>query len=63
MLDLLLRAARLPDGRGPVDIAIKGGRIVDIAPGLEAEAAEVIDASDRWSLPPSSIRISTWTPR
>jgi cytosine deaminase len=24
---------------GPVDIAIKGGRIVDIAPGLEAEAA------------------------
>jgi cytosine deaminase len=52
MLDLLLRAARLPDGRGPVDIAIKGGRIVDIAPGLEAEAAEVIDASGRLVSPP-----------
>jgi cytosine deaminase len=42
----------LPDGRGPLDIAIKGGRIVDLAPGLEAEAAEVIDASDRLVAPP-----------
>jgi cytosine deaminase len=52
MLDLLLKAAQLPDGRGPLDIAIKGGRIVDLAPGLEAEAAEVIDASDRLVAPP-----------
>ena len=52
MLDLLLRAAFLPDGRGPVDIAVRDGRIVDIAPGLDAEAAEVIDATGRLAAPP-----------
>src|SRR6056297_1452149 len=52
MLDLLLRAAFLPDGRGPVDIAVRDGRIVEIAPGLHAEAAEVIDATGRLVAPP-----------
>jgi len=52
MLDLLLRAAFLPDGRGPVDIAVRDGRIVDIAPVIEAEAAEIIDATGRLVSPP-----------
>jgi len=47
MLDLLLRAARLPDGTGPVDIAVKDGRIVEIAPQIEGDAAEIIDVTDR----------------
>jgi cytosine deaminase len=32
MTDLLLRDARLPDGSGPVDIAVDGGRITAIGP-------------------------------
>jgi cytosine deaminase len=52
MLDLLLRAARLPDGTGPIDIAIKDGRIVEMAPQIDAEAAEVIDATGRLVSPP-----------
>jgi cytosine deaminase len=52
MLDLLLRAARLPDGTGPIDIAIKDGRIVEMAAQIDAEAAEVIDATGRLVSPP-----------
>jgi cytosine/creatinine deaminase len=52
MLDLLLRGARLPDGRGPVDIAVSGGRITGIAPRIEAGAARVIEAGGRLVAPP-----------
>jgi cytosine deaminase len=52
MLDLLLRAARLPDGTGPIDIAIKDGRIAEMAPRIDTEAAEVIDATGRLVSPP-----------
>ncbi len=52
MLDLLLRAAHLPDGTGPIDIAVKDGRIVEMGPKIEAEASEVIDATDRLVSPP-----------
>jgi cytosine deaminase len=52
MLDLLLRAALLPGGRGPVDIAVKDGRIVEIAPRIEGDAADVIDATGRLVSPP-----------
>ncbi|MGP1356516.1 amidohydrolase family protein [Roseicyclus sp.] len=52
MLDLLLRGARLPDGRGPLDIAVSGGRIAGIAPRIEAEAARVIEAEGRLVAPP-----------
>jgi cytosine/creatinine deaminase len=52
MLDLLLRGARLPDGRGPVDIAVSGGRIAGIAPRIEAGAARVIEAGGRLVAPP-----------
>ena len=49
-LDLLLRNARLPDaapGDPAVDIAVAGGRIVDVRPGIAAEAAETEDAGGR----------------
>ena len=44
MFDLLVKGGTLPDG-SVMDIAIKGDRIADIAPVIEGEAAEVIDAS------------------
>jgi cytosine/adenosine deaminase-related metal-dependent hydrolase len=46
------QARRVARWAGPIDIAIKDGRIVEMAPGLEAEAAEVIDASGRLVSPP-----------
>ncbi|MEZ5754797.1 MAG: amidohydrolase family protein [Paracoccaceae bacterium] len=52
MLDLLVRAGRLPEGRTPVDIAVKDGRIVEIAPRIEAEADRVIEAGGRLVAPP-----------
>ena len=50
--DLLLRNATLPDGRGPVDIAVRDGRIVAIEPGIEGEARETLDAKGRLVSPP-----------
>ncbi|TNJ48401.1 amidohydrolase family protein [Phaeobacter sp. B1627] len=52
MLDILVRQANLPDGRGPLDIAIQGDKIVSIAAHIEAEAREEIDASGRLVCPP-----------
>lgn len=52
MLDLLVRAGRLSDGKTPVDIAVKDGRIVEIAPRIKAEAGRVIEASGRLVAPP-----------
>ncbi len=52
MLDIIIRQARLPDGRGPLDIAIKGGLVAEIAPKIEAEAGEEIDAAGRLVSPP-----------
>ncbi|WP_237152781.1 amidohydrolase family protein [Oryzibacter oryziterrae] len=52
MLDLLIRNANLPDGRTGLDIAVKGGRIVEIAPSMAADAAKVIDAAGRLVSPP-----------
>ncbi|WP_454684567.1 amidohydrolase family protein [Ancylobacter moscoviensis] len=50
--DLLVKNARLPDGRSAVDIACADGRIVAIEPGIEAEAGQVIDAGGRLVSPP-----------
>ena len=50
--DLLLRNATLPDGRGPVDIAVRDGRIVAIEPGIEGDARETLDAKGRLVSPP-----------
>ncbi|MBY5934893.1 amidohydrolase family protein [Tateyamaria omphalii] len=52
MLDLVIKQARLPDERGLHDIGIKGSKIVEIAPKLDAEAHEVIDAAGRLVAPP-----------
>ncbi|WP_306119417.1 MULTISPECIES: amidohydrolase family protein [unclassified Roseitalea] len=52
MLDLVVRNARLPDGRGPVDIAISGDRIAEIGANLAADARREIDAGGRLASPP-----------
>ena len=52
MLDLLVRAGRLPSGKTPVDIAIKNGRISEISPRIDATAGRVIDAGGRLVAPP-----------
>jgi cytosine deaminase len=47
-MDLLIRNASLPDGRRHIDIAIDGGRIIALAPGLainNATVRRVIDAA------------------
>ena len=52
MLDLLISQANLPDGRTGIDIAVKDGRIVEIAPRVAADARETIDATGRLVSPP-----------
>ncbi|OIQ28016.1 MAG: cytosine deaminase [Alphaproteobacteria bacterium MedPE-SWcel] len=52
MLDIIVRQANLPDGRGPLDIAIQGDKIVSIETHIDAEAREEIDASGRLACPP-----------
>jgi len=52
MLDLIVRNATLPSGETGQDIAVKDGRIAELRPNIEAEAAEVIDASGHLVTPP-----------
>jgi cytosine deaminase len=52
MLDLLVKAGRLVGSRQPADIAIKDGRIAEIAPVIDAPALRVIDATGRLVSPP-----------
>ena len=52
MLDLLVRAGRLPAGKAPVDIAVRDGRIARIAPRIDEPAARVIEAGGRLVAPP-----------
>ncbi|HUS56167.1 MAG TPA: amidohydrolase family protein [Thermohalobaculum sp.] len=52
MLQLLVKNARLADGSGPQDIAVDDGRIVEIAPRIDAEAVRVIDAGGQLVSPP-----------
>jgi cytosine deaminase len=51
-MDLILRNATLPDGRKLQDIAVEGGRIVEVAPAIAAKAAREIDAAGRLVTPP-----------
>ncbi|MEI8159213.1 MAG: cytosine deaminase, partial [Burkholderiales bacterium] len=44
MLDLLIHSACLPDGRQNMSVAVQDGRIVEVAQGLQAPAAETVDA-------------------
>jgi cytosine/creatinine deaminase len=50
--DLIIRAARLPDGRGPVDLVIDDGLIQAVGQGIEAKARQEIDATGRLVSPP-----------
>lgn len=50
-LDLLIRNTRVDDEQGSVDIGIRDGRIVAIEAGIEAQAAETIDAGGRVAIP------------
>lgn len=52
MLDLIIRSARLPGSAGPADIAVRGGRIAEIAPRVAGTAPREIDAGGRLVAPP-----------
>ena len=52
MLDLLVHNATLPDGRRGMSVAVQDGRIVEVAPGLDAPAAERLDARGLLLSPP-----------
>ena len=52
MLDLAVRGANLPDGRTGMDLCVKDGRIVEVAPKIEGEAAREIDAAGCLVTPP-----------
>ncbi|MBB3950001.1 amidohydrolase family protein [Aureimonas jatrophae] len=52
MFDLLVAGATLPDGRTGMDVAVSGGRIAAIAPRIEGEAAERVEAAGRLLSPP-----------
>ena len=52
MLDLIVRGGTLPDGRGPLDIACQDGRIVEVAPRVQGEAGQELDARGQLVTPP-----------
>ena len=52
MIDLLIKNANLPDGRQNVDIAIDNGLIVEVDPGIQAQAVQEIDAAGRLATAP-----------
>ena len=52
MLDLLVKNAALPDGRTSMSVAVQGGLIVEVAPGLDAPAHEVVNAQGLLLSPP-----------
>ena len=52
MFDLLIRGAALPDGRQNQDIGVRDGRIVEVAPGIDGKAGEVIEAGGHLLAPP-----------
>jgi cytosine deaminase len=52
MLDLIVRNATLPSGETGQDIAVMDGRIAEVRPKIEAEAAQVIDAGGHLVTPP-----------
>ena len=52
MLDLLITNATLPDGRTGMSVAVQGGKITEVTAGLQAPAAETVDASGYLLSPP-----------
>jgi cytosine deaminase len=52
MLDLLIHSAALPDGRTNMSVAVRDGKIVDVAEGLRVPAGQTIDAQGYLLSPP-----------
>ncbi|MFO1397684.1 MAG: amidohydrolase family protein [Burkholderiales bacterium] len=52
MSDLLVRNATLPDGRTGIDVLVANGRIANVSPRIDAQAAQVIDAQGMLLTPP-----------
>ncbi|WP_182341567.1 amidohydrolase family protein [Comamonas koreensis] len=52
MLDLLIHNASLPDGRKNMSVAVQDGKIAEVSEGLQAPAAEVVDAQGLLLSPP-----------
>jgi cytosine deaminase len=52
MFDLLVRNATLPDGRFGFDVAVAGGKIVEVARALPSHSATLIDAQGYLLSPP-----------
>ncbi len=52
MLDLLIQNATLPDGRTNMSVAVRGGKIVEVAAGLSAAAHQTVDAQGFLLCPP-----------
>jgi N-acyl-D-aspartate/D-glutamate deacylase len=55
VVDLLIRGGLVFDGLGApparADVAVRDGRVLAVAQGIEAPASETIDARGRWVLP------------
>ena len=51
-MDLIVKNATLPDGQTGMDIACKGGHIVAVETGIEAQATKIIDAGGNLVSPP-----------
>ena len=51
-VDLLIHNATLPDGSTHMSVAVHEGRIVEVAPGLQAAAHAVVDAAGLLLSPP-----------
>ncbi len=55
MLDILIKNGTVFDGQGQagkkLDIAIQNGKITNVAPNIQAQAAEIIDATGRFVAP------------
>jgi cytosine deaminase len=51
-MDLVVRNVALPDGRSGVDVLVADGRIVEVAPGIQASARETIDGGGCLLSPP-----------
>lgn len=52
MSDLLVTNATLPDGRTGIDVLVADGRIVNVAPRINASAAKTVDAQGYLLSPP-----------
>nr|WP_255520177.1 amidohydrolase family protein [Ramlibacter aurantiacus] len=49
---MLITDATLPDGRTGMSVGVRDGRIVEVAPGLQAPSAQTLDAQGQLLTPP-----------